>query len=104
VLTDLDIPLQSVRKSSVGDVGRADIRAAEAGIAVHQVCLGVQTRPVGIVGDANRRVREGPQQVDGLKVSGAQVAGGDHSQAGPRPIRERRERFFEDADTTPLDE
>ena len=92
VLADLDVPFQAVGQGGVRDVGRADVGATEAGVAMDQVGLGVQAGAMGIVGNADSGVRQLLQHVDGLQVGGAKVAGGDDAKLGAGPVGERSQR------------
>ena len=52
------IPFQAAGNGSVGQVGRSHIGRREAGVAVENIGLGMQTGALGIVGDFDLRIRQ----------------------------------------------
>lgn len=97
-----DIPLQPVGQRRSGEVGRADVAGREAVSSVEQPGLGVQPRGPGLVGDLHLGA-EFDELVDGALVGGADVRGGDDTEATTAPSHVR-DPLLQDAESLPFDE
>jgi len=76
---DLEIPFQPTGHGGMGHVGRTDIGGGKSAVAPKMVGLGVQSGPLGVVGDADLDVRHPGQPLHGGGIGGPHIGRGEQA-------------------------
>ena len=76
----LGVPFKAAGQCRIGQVGRAHIRRCEAGVAVEDICLGMEARCLGIVADLDLRIGQLAKLLNGFYIRCAHVGGGDDAE------------------------
>ena len=97
------VPFQAAGQCGVGKIGGAHIGRREAGFAVENIRLGVETGRLGVVADLDLRIGQPAQLLDGFHIGSANVGGGDDAKLAA-VLRKLPQLVHDEPQATPLDE